>query len=222
MLAIVATLEMTLSGCGGTTTTATTTIPVTTTSTTSATTTSTPSTTTTSTMSTTSTTPTTTTTSVTTTTEVTPPTNGFYIVEPSEYPGGIAFSVGDFGNSPSSELGGVGFYLPEGSKIYAPFDGYLDTSGYATIGGQVVHGGYMFDDATGNLVFEVDGNGIAMADDGPKRRGDVVGVVTNPNAILTGLDGRVNTLIVLAINDDTIGPFESREELILEYFPYAK
>ncbi|MCR4279138.1 MAG: hypothetical protein NUV78_00125 [Candidatus Zambryskibacteria bacterium] len=195
-----------------------TTVPLTTTSTTTTTTTTTtvPPTTTSTTITTTTTMP------ITTTTEAIPPMSGFYIVGQEEYPKGIPFSVGDFGNVPGSQLGGVGYYLPEGSEVYAPFDGYLDTQASSYIAGHGVRTGLFFqvEDMSGDTLLNVLGNSLRFVEDGPKEKGEVIAVVTDPGEVLMGLGGPVNVLVNLSLFDELTGGYKSDEGLTREFFSY--
>ncbi len=169
------------------------------------------------------TTPSTTTTTTmptTTTTEVVPPESGFYIVDEVQYPEGIRFSVGDFGNVPGDRLGGVGYLLVEGSRVLAPFDGYFDNQGTGFIAGQTVSAGLFVDDETGNILMDVYGNSLTFSEYGPKRKGDVLAVVTNPSAIMVGLKEPANVLLGLSSFSVATNYYELDEALMRAFFSF--
>ena len=172
--------------------------------------------------STTSTTMTSTTTTMptTTTTELIPPESGFYIVDQGQYPRGIAFSVGDFGNVSGDQLGGIGYLLTEGSEILAPFDGSFQAGGTDFIAGETVRAAFLYDES-GDILFFIFGNGLGFVEYGPKHRGDVLAVVTNVDANMALLRP-VNTLLVLGVFNDSTGLYTPNVELMYEYFSFLR
>ena len=158
----------------------------------------------------------------TTTTQVIPPANGIYIVDPAEYPKGIPISSDDYGNVPGSEVISVGFLLPMGSEILAPFDGYLDTQANSFIAGRSVPAGLFFQgkDMSGDYLLVVEGNGLTFTESGAKKKGEVIAVVTDPTKIIIGLNGPVNVLVGLSRFNADNGMYEDDIYLMREFFSY--
>jgi hypothetical protein len=160
------------------------------------------------------------TTTPTTTTEVIPPESGLYIVDPEEYPNGIPFSVADFDIAAGSQLAGVGFNLPEGSEIRAPFDGLLETHVTVFIAGQALRGAVLHTVGDG-LFMEVIGAAFTFVEDGPVRRGDVIAVITSPQTTMNVTGWAINTLITLDTFDadtfDRVG-YVTDGRVLRQYF----
>jgi len=172
-----------------------------------------------------STTTTTTTTTIpvtTTTIQVIPPANGIYIVDPAEYPKGIPISLGDIGYQPESKLAGVGYILPSGSEILAPFDGYLDTQANSFIAGHNVPAGLFFqgEDMSGDYLLILTGHSVTFAEPGVKKRGEVIAVVTDPAKVMVDLESQINVLIGLTTFNPDTGGYEEDEDLMREFFSY--
>jgi hypothetical protein len=155
---------------------------------------------------------------------VAPPESGFYIVDQEEYPNGFPVSADDIGEPSGPELVGVGYLLSEGSQVYAPFDGDFDPSIIALIFGQEVPAGLLFsvnaDGTTGDIMFGALGGSIAFVESGPKKKGDILGVVTSSETVIDGVTSPINALILLSSVNPSTNAYDPNAELLHEFFSY--